>query len=147
ALDVGGTIHVPGGTYMVSRTSALGSYAYALRINKSNTRIVLDPGATIKLADGQDCAVIRTARFATGEVPARLQNIAIVGGGTVDGNWDNQTWLGPDGTAGGAVLDGRDDQNGVDFIETDGCVFDAHVRYCAQDSVSFAACTNIQVLG
>lgn len=146
ALDRGGLINVPDGVYRVRRRTPLGSYSTALRITQSDTRLVLSPRAILLLDAGQNCIVMRTAMAALGEVPSRLHNISIVGGGTVDGNWDQQTWLGPDGTAGGTVM-GIDDQDGLQINEVDGVILDVNVRNCAQDGLIVASCTNIEVPG
>ncbi|MBS4538222.1 hypothetical protein GOQ27_07090 [Clostridium sp. D2Q-11] len=76
ALAEGGTVYIPGpGTYLISDSMKI----------PSDTTLIIDPTATIKLANGANCYIVKNSDLVNGN-----SNITIIGGNW-DGNALNQT--------------------------------------------------------
>jgi len=89
ATVAGGTVFIPAGTYLVSNTGTItfnGTSHYYCLLIPSNIHIKMDPGAIIKLADGEDSAI-----FINSGISAAGNTDTWITGGTIDSNQANQS--------------------------------------------------------
>ncbi len=84
----GGTVRLLAGQYNLNKSP---DGDFCVQINKSNVRLLLDPGVVLKLADNQFNGLTGyVIQFGDGTTTLR-ENVGIVGLGTIDGNEANNT--------------------------------------------------------
>lgn len=87
AASGGGSVRVPGiGTYLIDLDGAGGK---AIHINNSNITLLIEGGATIKLADGSRSNTSGENIIRIGDGSTALSGIRVVGPGIIDGNVAN----------------------------------------------------------
>jgi hypothetical protein len=82
ALDAAHTVLIPPGTYLLS----LDVSGVCLHLTRSDTTLVLEPGAVLRLKDSQISSGREGQILVIGDGSNAVSDVAIVGSGTIDGN-------------------------------------------------------------